>query len=489
MAACAVALLAGAAAPELHAVTDAEMDHARAVAAQWYLRWANNGSDYLDNLSPKSMAELEGKLKAKEKENLKAFKSVKTPTDYASWDKDKLVEYWGVTFFKSAGLDEQGKGARNRVKKSVAQISVAESAETPAAAQEAASELPSAAPDSASPAASAAEMPGASEIVDEVAAADSAMAADAAAEKTEQKKSSSSTWLYIVALVVLVGVVVWLVIFASKTMQGGADGEKSADGKDSDGEAVRKKPAPVAEEPERRGRTVVYSSVEEDDTRQPVYEASGDKNDSQLREKFVRTLASKDEEIRVLHREINDLREECMRLGEENGRLTSDLTLANRELEALRGRLRAANVVTSAASSAPSGAGLAPASRRRMEIPRPAESAPERTRHQDGIREIYLGRVNSKGIFVRADRRPVEGKSVFVLTTSDGYTGSYRVLQSASAIDMALDHPEHYLAGGCVAPDITDTAEADGIRTVTAGTAVFEDGCWRLLRKAKIAYE
>lgn len=485
MAACAVALLAGAAAPELHAVTDAEMDHARAVAAQWYLRWANNGSDYLDNLSPKSMAELEGKLKAKEKENLKAFKSVKTPADYASWDKDKLVEYWGVSFFKSAGLDEQGKGARNRVKRSVAQISVAEPTEKPAAHQEAAPELPSAAPDSGAP---AAEMPATSEIVDEVAAADSAMAADAA-EKTEQKKSSSSTWLYIVALVVLVGVVVWLVIFASKTMQGGSDGDMSADGKDSDGEGGRKKPAPVAEEQERRGRTVLYSSVEEDDTQQPVYEAAGEKNDGQLREKFARTLASKDEEIRVLHREIHDLREECMRLGEENGRLTSDLTLANRELEALRGRLRAANVVTSAASSAPSGGELAPASRRRMEIQRPAESAPERTRHQDGIREIYLGRVNSKGIFVRADRRPVEGKSVFVLTTSDGYTGSYRVLQSASAIDMALDHPEHYLAGGCVAPDITDTAEADGIRTVTAGTAVFEDGCWRLLRKAKIAYE
>ena len=87
------------------AVTDKEMDEARALTAKAYLRYVNNGSDYLDNLNPKSMAELTAKLKTKEKENIKAFNAVKTPTDYASWDKDRLVQYWSSDFFKASGLD------------------------------------------------------------------------------------------------------------------------------------------------------------------------------------------------------------------------------------------------------------------------------------------------------------------------------------------------------------------------------------------------
>ncbi len=37
------------------AVTDKEMEQARAIAAKHYLRYANNGSDYLDKLTPSSV--------------------------------------------------------------------------------------------------------------------------------------------------------------------------------------------------------------------------------------------------------------------------------------------------------------------------------------------------------------------------------------------------------------------------------------------------
>ncbi|MDE7402106.1 MAG: hypothetical protein K2M87_01690, partial [Muribaculaceae bacterium] len=87
-------LIAVAAAIPVSAVTDREMEEARAITAKAYLRYANNGSGYLDEITAKSMSELESKLKAKEKENLAAFKSVKVPSDYASWDKEKLVEFW-----------------------------------------------------------------------------------------------------------------------------------------------------------------------------------------------------------------------------------------------------------------------------------------------------------------------------------------------------------------------------------------------------------
>ena len=62
--------------PCIFAVSDAEMEQARVIATQCYLRYANNGSGYLDDIHPKTMKELESKLKAKEKENIKAFNAI-----------------------------------------------------------------------------------------------------------------------------------------------------------------------------------------------------------------------------------------------------------------------------------------------------------------------------------------------------------------------------------------------------------------------------
>lgn len=459
------------------AVTQEEMDRARAVAAQWYLRWANNGSDYLDNLEPKSMAELEGKLKEKEKQNIKAFKNVPVPGDYASWDKEKVVEYWSNTFFKSEGLNDQGRGARARVKKKLSAMNFSDPSEVKAAeekkpeTEEEGPVLPSAAPEDASQAEAAA----AEQMMADAQAIDSTLLESAEQAQEEPKKEkSSSLWLYIVALVVLVGVVVWLVIFASKTMQGSGKDSKQSESRDSNDEPVR-----------RRDVSRRQQEPSEEIAREEYATAASSKDEKSLRDKFARTLTVKEEEIRSLRREINNLRDECMKLGEENGRLTSDLSIARRELDGLRGRLRSASSADIA--EYPTRTQQAQAEERH-EAP-VASPDREKLKRMDVAREIYLGRVNSKGLFVRADRKPVEGKSVFVLSTTDNYTGTYRVLQASATIDMSLDNPEYYLAGGCVASDITNTAEADGIRTINSGTAIFEDGCWKVLRKAKIAYE
>ena len=66
------------------AVTDKEMEQARTIATKAYLRYANDGSGYLDKLNPKTMAELEKNLKPKEKENLKAFKAIPVQIGRAS---------------------------------------------------------------------------------------------------------------------------------------------------------------------------------------------------------------------------------------------------------------------------------------------------------------------------------------------------------------------------------------------------------------------
>lgn len=466
------------------AITDEEMDHARAIAAKYYLRWANNGSDYLDPLDPKSMNELEGKLKQKEKENIKAFKSVATPSDYSKWDKDQVVTYWSETFFKASGLNEQGRGARSQVKKRLQSVSFSAPAaapakpETPSAAAEVpvqpaepALDLPSAAPE---PENVEPVVPSAEEVIAETQALDSAAQTEPLSAVPEEKSSDSSNWLYIVALIVLVGIVVWLVIFASRTMQNSSKAAKDAE-RAADDEERREEFLPEA--PVRRGhiRNSVAPAAPAASVASAVEDA--EENESIIRDRFARRIASKDTEIHELQRQVRDLRDENLRLADENSKLNSDLLTARRELETLRSRAKETQDYD------------APVAARHAAVVETPEVPVSRPRGGSSAREIFLGRVNAKGIFVRADRQPVDGKSVFVLSTTDSYTGTYRILQTETTINMALENPEYYLAGGCVAADILDNEEAEAIRTVAAGTAIFEDGCWRVLRKAKIAYE
>lgn len=429
-----------------HAVTDAEMEQARTITARLYLRWANDGSGYLDEVSATTMTSLEKTLKPKELENLKSFKAVNVPKDYASWDKERLVEYWSKTFFASPGLLEKGRAAKGQVKAKIQKMTVS----APAAA--AAAPAVSAAKPAETPAAEAAPVSGGGiPDLDSMAAAmdmiDSTALAEAEAEEsvvTEgEKKSGSTVWIYIVALCLLVGVVIWLVIFASKTMNSNSDDYPEVKGKEKESA--------------------------DDEVEIPAVATTG--ADDRLREKFADSLARKNEELRSLNRELLDLREECLRLGEENGRLTLENNRLKHDVEKLRIEARAAENERAAAAAIAE------------EVP---AAAPRR--RAAATREIYLGRVNSKGLFVRADREFTPGKSVYRLTTKDGFTGSFRVVTDEEMMDTMLDNPLEWLSGGCVAKDIEDTDGMMEIETESAGTAIFEEGCWRVLRKAKISY-
>ena len=438
------------------AVTDKEMDHARAIAAREYLRWANDGSGYLDEMTFSSMSQLESGLKAKEKENIKSFKAVKTPSDYASWDKAALVKYWSETFFASPGLIDKGRAAKGRVRKKVSALTIA----PPAPAQEKAEPSPA---KEETPAASAAS----DAATDPLAVADESLS-------ERPKKQGTPVWVYILVLGVLVGVVIWLVIFASKTMKSGEDFH----------EVDEQKPAPrrrapkeeVVEEEEEVISVPAATSVAALSDFAPDF---SDRTDVEirLREKYAESLARKNEEIRALNREILDLREENLRLGEEKGRLKAEIA----SLRAAAERAAADREVASSREVARETIReAAPAPRQ--------EAAPAPRRRRPAQSEIYLGRVNARGLFVRADREFVADKSVFRLVTSDGLTGSYRVVEDPAMQDRMLDDPEEYLAGGCVAKDIDNTDGMMEIITESAGTALFEEGCWRVLRKAKISY-
>ena len=447
------------------AVTDKEMEEARVIAAKTYLRYANNGSGYLDDLKPTTMAALEKGLKAKEKENLKAFKAIPVPTDYASWDKQKLVDYWAGTAFASSGLLEKGKEGKSRARKLITAMKVSapsQATPTPATTSPAATSATATTPQPAAKAADAtkATQPGtpaeaassanptaaadslAAQMEEQRALAESALAAEE--DDIQLKKADNHTWIYVVILCILVAVVVALVVFASNVMKKNGSTRNRND--DMTG------PLPGSDEiPTRKN-----NKAEEEAYAQ--------------REKFAAVLASKNAEISALSKKL----EEAQRA---NSTLKINLEAATKELATLRARIEAQ----------PPHPAPAPAPERTVSItekaPQPQES--EKT----PLRTIYLGRANTKGIFVRADRNVNLGNTFFRLDTTDGFAGSFRVVNDPTVMELALMNPIENLGNACLAADISATSGMTKIVTDSAGTAIFEDGRWKMIRKAKIHFE
>ncbi|MBO4964851.1 MAG: hypothetical protein J6C81_01130 [Muribaculaceae bacterium] len=516
------------------AVTREEMEQARATAAKWYLRYANNMSAYLDDLNPKSVNELEGQLKDKEKENIIKFNSIATPTDYASWDKEKLVAYWGGDFFKNNRdrLGEKGADCYNKVKEAVSTMTVS-------------------APGTPEPAPATASQP--VENAAPLSLADSANVdageVDAAATSEESGKKSN-TWTYIILIGILIIVVIWLVAYASKSMK-----EKNENASRRSSERRRRiddddfpsaRPGRVEERP-AQSAAVKRETI--GDTRA---------NDTRLR-RMERELTDKEAEIRRLEADLKmakgDLRHAEAQLDETNRMLEE----ARAEIR----RLRAAAVVpaktseehadrprhsfhknpieaevygpTEAIPERPSKPATEPVVRPavvksepvrshkdympkeekvaapRIETAAEAASAkvrpvqqpddektpsPDETGHiymprtstPAAERTIFLGRVNSKGIFVRADRSFNPGNSYYRLVTSDGTTGKFSVINDPSVWEQALVAPDDILFNACIGPKLNETHGRNEVITEESGKAVFENGAWRVTDKAKIRY-
>lgn len=416
---------------ECRAVSDREMEEARTIAAKAYLRYANNGSGYLDEVNARSISELQKSLKAKEKENIKAFLAIPVPKDYATWDKTRLVEYWGSTAFKAAGLIEEGKGARPRVRKQIMAMSV--SAPSAAAPAEAPAEAAPAPAEAASAEASVAEQSA------EAAAADpAAQQADILADQKaieddaknaapeSQNSGSNATWIYVVILCVLIGVVVWLVTFAAKVMN-----------------------------------------------RQPDAAGKNDDEAEEVRAKARQAIASYKEKL-AAH---EDVERELKAREQEHVRREQQLLARIADLEE---KLRKAET-RSYREAAPAPAPVQPA-------PAPVRPKPAPVQ-EEILHVIYLGRANSRGIFVRADRRLSPGNTIYRLDTEDGLVGTFHVVDNPAVTAIALEHPLEILSGGCSAIDIEDTVGATSIVTESSGTAIFENGYWKVLRKSSIRYE
>ena len=449
------------------AVTEKEMDQARALAAQAYLRYANDGSGYLDNIHPKSMSQLERALKTKEKENIKAFKNIPVPSDYASWDKQKLVDYWGVKAFAASGLLQKGRVGKGRAKKNISAMKISEPVKTEKTVAKPAATTAKPAQDkqeAAKPAQTPADAPE-SESKTDSSLNVSQETSDTTApnldndkffadleEETQIKKAEDHTWIYILILCILVAVVVALVVFASNVMK-------------------------------RNEARLAEADRIHDDNLTPS--ADSDK----MREKFAAAMATKNEELATLSQKIESLNSLNTSLKVNIQGLTAEVVSLRTRLSEANARIR--SFEEKAAGATPQ---AAPVKQQSATTATPASTVPTRqTSPTDAdtpaVRSIYLGRANAKGIFVRADRSLIPGNSIYRLDTTDGYAGSFRVAANQEVWEHTLRSPIELLSGACIAPNFTETSGMKKIVNDSAGTAIFEDGCWKVIRKAKIHFE
>lgn len=213
-------------------VTREEMEQARTITAQAFLRYMNNGSDYLDKLDPVKVSDLKNSLKTKEKENIKIFESIEYPKIevYSQWSKDDLLKYWGTDFWNDSRIPAHCKGARVRVKSKIGAMNVGaeaiksqETTATLAEADNAASEAQRVLDSikmADSIAAEEAILEASNDVVQEDFASDSIAAEESAIEEEESVKSKSSpTLIYSLILIVLVVIIAALIVYAVKGIQ------------------------------------------------------------------------------------------------------------------------------------------------------------------------------------------------------------------------------------------------------------------------------
>lgn len=510
------------------AVTDQEMEQARTITAQTYLRYANDGSGYLDDLHPVTMAALQKSLKEKERENLKAFQAVPVPKDYASWDKDKLVEYWSVTFFRSPGLSEKGKIGKTRVKSRLLRMNVAPPAgknepakeepkkEEPARPEADASQAPAVPAELVQPADSRAdslkraEESGAAaqagRLKEMEAKADSLEALDEEAAGDEPvRRRQDSTWLYIVILCVLVAIVVVLVFFASSTIR--KDDRRAYSAETPEGRNRRRQLESEirAEEAERTAQLEARQAKALDKARSETAAANT------AAEAAIAAADMERARTGEALREVDNLRKRMLSAEQEALALRTERDALAEKVRILEETLRdIANKPSEPAPSSPAPQASGPngqasnttpgASVTDKTAPRPerpsgvgssqAVAASAAEGHTEVRKsKIYLGRVNNRGLFVRADRGLNPEGSVYVLETEDGYSGSFRVVRNREVWARILNDPAYWLDGGCIMRDEDTDKDSAAIHTESPGTAIFENSCWRVIRKAKIRFE
>ena len=416
------------------AVTDEEMDHARAIAAQVYLRYTNDKSDYLDGKKAQSVKELRSMVEGHktDADNLKQFLAAPVSKDYSSWGKEQLAAYWSKTFFQNANLSKKAEQSRNNtIKARINTMTVTE----PSAEKNEQEEQPQ---EQQTQAATPAEQTAAQDAPAQ--AVDSSAAETPEEEEVAQADKGSNTWLYVVLLIVLIGIVIWLVLYAMRAMKGPEQKQPSPE---------KRKKADPSEQKEK------YAPQPE-----PAYEvAASDTEIEEMQARYANTIAAKNDEIEHLRRALDNSRAAEQEARTRADQLTARISQLQQQLQSMRNE------------PAP------------QPIPRRPQPAP------GGERVIYLGRANRNRVFVRADRQMTPGKTVYRLVTTNNLTGTFTVETDPSVVALVSLDAQTALYGACEAPTLAGAESCSRIVTDTAGTAIFEDNCWKVLHPAAVHLE
>lgn len=423
------------------AVTPEEMEEARTITARIYLRCANDGSDYLDKVSARTMDELEGKLKSKEKENLAIFKSFGVPADYASWTKDDLVKYWSGTFYANPQVKLEARGfARKKTEKALMAMKVKDPSdvERPKPVEVAADSV---LPDAVT------TVPVGEQSTQAVLDTLAGTMQPVEAEKTSDEGSGNT--FYIVLLCVLVALVVALIIYAARMFKRQSDSEDD----DSEGDG---------------GSSCQPASNVNVTIAAPAAHAVADMNQPVARE--VESLRAENAELR---RAINDYKHHLNYVKSENTELHGQVRELRAELEQSR-QAAAATCMPERYPHQEADTGVY------------AEEEPVKRPAGKG-KTLYLGRANEDGMFVRAERELNPAHSIFRLVSTDGITGTFTVLESPAVESRIMADARQALRGGCDC-DFSEVRGCTGVETLRGGTAVFDQGRWKVLRRAQVRF-
>lgn len=104
-------------------------------------------------------------------------------------------------------------------------------------------------------------------------------------------------------------------------------------------------------------------------------------------------------------------------------------------------------------------------------------------------KQLYLTRPDERGVFMGVSAVFEPGNSLFELTTPDGRSGSFKVIDDADVHHLALMMPTENLTRACTGNNIQVSSGMRRIVTETPGKAVCENGKWRVSTPAQIHYE
>ena len=100
----------------------------------------------------------------------------------------------------------------------------------------------------------------------------------------------------------------------------------------------------------------------------------------------------------------------------------------------------------------------------------------------------YLQAPSIEGSFSEWTLNEQIGKSIYQLSTNDGINGTFIVLDSPDAIATAMISVSQFIKPACKI--IGNTAKLPRrIETQEEGTAVYENGIWRVVNKAVVIFE